>query len=216
MVNALRYNAYLVLAIGLALSMPVLADTSTRVHKFDGTVSQLPECLENEPKTDCYAEVTTPDYRYRGDWKYGEIDGYGIIDLYSGEHAGKSVISSISKGVRYGGYVIYDTNTRDVLQYGKAINGQFVPTAPVAPVDNGPSLLERLGNWGRSYQQYEQQNRTVQVPPSYTPPAISAPPSTLNIYDQNGNPSGRIDNGGGFNSQGSVYDNNGNYIGKVR
>ena len=74
MVNALRYNAYLVLAIGLALSMPVLADTSTRVHKFDGTVSQLPECLENEPKTDFYAEVTTPDYRYRGDCEEQDLD----------------------------------------------------------------------------------------------------------------------------------------------
>lgn len=35
------------------------------------------------------------------------------------------------------------------------------------------------------------------------------------IYNNNGNISGRVDMGGGFNSNGSVYDKNGNYTGKV-
>jgi hypothetical protein len=35
------------------------------------------------------------------------------------------------------------------------------------------------------------------------------------IYDNNGNYSGRVNMEGGFNSNGSVYDKNGNYIGKV-
>ena len=35
------------------------------------------------------------------------------------------------------------------------------------------------------------------------------------IYNNNGNLSGRVDMGGGFNSNGSVYDKNGNFSGKV-
>jgi hypothetical protein len=35
------------------------------------------------------------------------------------------------------------------------------------------------------------------------------------IYNNNGNFSGRVDMGGGFNSSGSVYDKNGNFSGKV-
>ena len=206
---------YLVLVIGLALSTPVLADPSPRVEDWNGKVSQLPECLENEPKTDCYLEVTNTDMNYRGEWKYGEISGFGVIEFYSGPNKGKGIMGLINRGVPYGHFRSFDSTTRLTIREGIIING-IATDMPVAPINTGPSLLERFGNWGRAYQQYEQQNRTVQVPPSYTPPAISAPPSTLNIYDQNGNPSGRIDNGGGFNSQGSVYDNNGNYIGKVR
>ena len=35
------------------------------------------------------------------------------------------------------------------------------------------------------------------------------------IYNNNGNYSGKVDMGGGFNSNGSLYDNNGNFIGKA-
>ena len=40
--------------------------------------------------------------------------------------------------------------------------------------------------------------------------------NNLQIYNSNGQYNGYIDNGGGFNSQGSIYDQNGNYIGKVK
>ncbi len=192
-----------------ALKVP----TEQRVHQLNGTVSNLPDCLENEPRTDCYAEVINADYMYRGDWKYGEPNGFGITNIYSGENKGMAVMAFINRGIPYGHILVFDTNAQVVVKSGNVQNGQFTPDAPV---NTGPSLLERFGNWGRAYQQYEQQSRPVQVPPSNTAPTIAAPPAALNIYDQNGNLSGRIDNGGGFNSQGSVYDNNGNYIGKVR
>jgi hypothetical protein len=69
-----------------------------------------------------------------------------------------------------------------------------------------------LGSWAQT-QQYQYNN----TPNTYSSDQSIQPIRTrkIELYDQQGNLLGHMDNGGGFNSQGSVYNSSGNYAGKI-
>jgi hypothetical protein len=72
--------------------------------------------------------------------------------------------------------------------------------------------FKALGAWAQT-QQYQYNN----IPNTHHSDQSIQPIRTRNIqlYDQKGNLLGNMDNGGGFNSQGSVYNSSGNYAGKI-
>jgi hypothetical protein len=72
--------------------------------------------------------------------------------------------------------------------------------------------FKALGAWAKTQQyQYSSTPNTYSLDQSIQPNKAQ----NIQLYDQQGNLLGHMDNGGGFNSQGSVYDSNGNSAGKI-
>ncbi len=92
--------------------------------------------------------------------KGNEVEG----DYVDGVHKGKAIVRYPNGGVyegflspmggnRQGAGVLTWPDGR--VQSGMWSNGRLTSQDQ----DNGPSALERFGNWGKAYQEYERQNR---------------------------------------------------------
>ena len=126
-----------------------------------------------------------------------------------------------------------EMNNKFIAEYNEEIkvalaNGNYVSNYP------GTYSARPSASFGSSASSNSSSNYNAEAASSNTPsikkwtPLVDSSGNTLGrvdtgggfnsngaIYDNNGNYSGRVNMGGGFNSNGSVYDKNGNYIGKV-
>lgn len=97
-------------------------------------------------------------------FQYGRTGNRVEGDYVNGRHEGKAVVR-YPDGSVYEGYLTPDGGTRHGygvlrradgrVQAGVWDNGSLTSGGQ----NDGPSALERFGNWGKAYQDYERQNR---------------------------------------------------------
>ena len=93
-----------------------------------------------------------------------EVEG----DYADGSHKGK-VIVRYPSGDIYDGFLSEETGNRNghgvltkadgSIKSGIWVNGRLSSVGQPQAQPSGPSALERFGNWGKAYQDYEKQNR---------------------------------------------------------
>lgn len=216
-----------------------------RILDFDGLESSLPDCPKYGSKMDCYGREGETGEGYLGEFKNNTYDGFGTLSskeknvfivghFKNGELHGRvryyplNNIGDVHEGIFNAG-VFKENITRSLPPTSsyqrKSTNsvGQNCDLAKaqayLTPVPSGSFAdSQRYADSA-----YASCMASLPMPaPPVAPRVITSPqvnvapaPKNLNIYDNDGNFAGRIDNGGGFNSQGSVYDSNGNYNGHI-
>lgn len=126
-----------------------------RLVDFDGITSTLPDCPKYGIKESCYGRDGEFGDGYLGEFKDDLHEGFGALAI---KEKNLFVVGYFKAGALQGRVRYSPLNNFKDVHEGVFVDGRFTEHS-VSPASNSPSLMQRLGNWGKAYQDYERQNR---------------------------------------------------------